>query len=336
MDLTTRGSFRLFRVAGITVFLHWLWFPVAIIEIAASRPVDYSQPAWKVVEYLSLFAIVLMHEFGHALACRSVGGQANDIVLWPLGGIAFVAPPARPVAVLWSIVAGPLVNLVLVIPTGIFWYCTGGQGLTAAGTDIDLLARNLFLLNALLLVFNMLPIYPLDGGQILQALLWFSLGRWQSLQVASLAGIVFGGALFLLILVLSAVHDLGLSGAILGIIPLFAVLRCVVGFQQARAALYLLNLPRHHECACPSCHMNPPRGAFWVCNEHCQTRFDLFDTHGRCPGCGAWYLKPNCPHCGRVNHIDRWFNPCAEGAEEELDPAALPAPEADASGSTPA
>ena len=50
---------------------------------------------------------------GHALACRQVGGQANQIVLWPLGGVAYVAPPQRPGAMLWSIAAGPLVNVAL-------------------------------------------------------------------------------------------------------------------------------------------------------------------------------------------------------------------------------
>ena len=74
----------------------------------------YSSVIWNVLEYLTLFLIVLTHEFGHALACRSVGGQANQIVLWPFGGVAYVSPPQRPGAVLWSIVAGPLVNVVLV------------------------------------------------------------------------------------------------------------------------------------------------------------------------------------------------------------------------------
>ena len=63
---------------------------------------------------LALFLIVLIHEFGHQLACRSVGGQTHDIVLWPLGGVAYVSPPQRPGAQLWSIAAGPLVNVVLI------------------------------------------------------------------------------------------------------------------------------------------------------------------------------------------------------------------------------
>src|SRR5947208_16813733 len=110
---TRHGSFRLFRLAGIDVFLHWSWFAVAVFEIQ-DRAKQYSSLSWNALEYVGLFLIVLMHEFGHALACRQVGGQANQIVLWPLGGVAYVSPPPRPGATLWSIAAGPLVNVALV------------------------------------------------------------------------------------------------------------------------------------------------------------------------------------------------------------------------------
>src|SRR5580765_3695175 len=108
-----QGSIRLFRFSGIDVFLHWSWFVVAIYEIQC-RTGRYTSVTWNVLEYLGLFLIVLTHEFGHALACRQVGGNANRIVLWPLGGVAYVDPPQRPGATLWSIAAGPLVNVVLV------------------------------------------------------------------------------------------------------------------------------------------------------------------------------------------------------------------------------
>ena len=99
------GSIRLFAVAGISVHVHWSWLVVAYFEIQL-RTNTYTSQVWNIAEYLTLFGIVLLHEFGHALACRQVGGRANDIVLWPLGGIAFVSPPVRPGAVLWSIAAG--------------------------------------------------------------------------------------------------------------------------------------------------------------------------------------------------------------------------------------
>src|SRR5215470_9867567 len=117
---TQQGSIRLFRLSGIQVFLHWSWFAVALIEIN-TRQNEYSSMIWNALEYLALFAIVLTHEFGHALACRQVGGKAEQIVLWPLGGVAYVAPPPRPGATLWSIAAGPLVNVALVPILGIFW-----------------------------------------------------------------------------------------------------------------------------------------------------------------------------------------------------------------------
>src|SRR3954465_2733583 len=118
---TRQGSVRLFRVAGIEVFLHWWWFLAAIYEIQARRG-NYSSVTWNILEYVGLFVIVLMHEFGHALACRQVGGKADQIILWPLGGVAYVAPPQRPGAVLWSIAAGPLVNVVLLpVFFGVLW-----------------------------------------------------------------------------------------------------------------------------------------------------------------------------------------------------------------------
>jgi Zn-dependent protease len=94
MTPTRQGSFRLFRFAGIDVYLHWSWFLIAVYGISL-RAGRYSSMTWPVLEYLALFLIVLIHEFGHALACRQVGGQANQIVLWPLGGVAYVAPPPQ-------------------------------------------------------------------------------------------------------------------------------------------------------------------------------------------------------------------------------------------------
>src|SRR5690348_2917969 len=111
MDIR-KGTLQIFRFRGINVYLHWSWFLVAAFEIA-NRAHVYSAVYWNVAEYLALFLIVTMHEFGHALACRQTGGTAEQIVLWPLGGVAYVDPPQRPGATLWSLAAGPLVNVAL-------------------------------------------------------------------------------------------------------------------------------------------------------------------------------------------------------------------------------
>ena len=110
MNGIRRNAIRLFRFNGIDLSLHWSWFLIAAYEIS-NRQRAYSSITWNILEYLALFLIVMLHEFGHALACRQVGGIANQIVLWPLGGVAYVNPPQRPGATLWSIAAGPLVNV---------------------------------------------------------------------------------------------------------------------------------------------------------------------------------------------------------------------------------
>lgn len=186
---TRQGSVRLFRLFGIEVFLHWSWFLVAAFTLS-QRADEYSSLGWNVAEYLALFAIVLMHEFGHSLACRQTGGQSDQIVLWPLGGVAYVAPPPRPGAQLWSIAAGPLVNVALapVLFGGLF-----ALGFTGADERWPDFAQWLFtvnIINAALLVFNLLPVYPLDGGQILRSLLWFWVGPLKSVQIAAGIGLV--------------------------------------------------------------------------------------------------------------------------------------------------
>lgn len=174
--------------------LHWLWFVLVGFEFMGPR--GYEHRIWNLIEILSIFGIVLVHEFGHALACRSVGGRADRIVLWLLGGVAFVQPPPRPGAVLWSIAAGPLVNVILIPVTVCIYFVVASytQMYTSGHLgDLHHYALALVLINFILLVFNMIPVYPLDGGQILQSLLWFWLGRARSLQIVATIGLVVGG-----------------------------------------------------------------------------------------------------------------------------------------------
>jgi Zn-dependent protease len=296
---TLSGSFRIFQVAGITVYLHWSWFVIAFLSFQF-RANKYEFQAWAVAEYVALFVIVLMHEFGHALACRQVGGRADEIVLWPLGGIAFVQPPARPGAMLWSIAAGPLVNVLLVPVTAGLFILARSQALGPISPDVHEFLFWVTAMNLGLLVFNMLPIYPLDGGQILQALLWFVVGRATSLMVASVIGIV--GALALVGLAIFA-REMSIW---FGIMAFLGVMRCIAGFQQARLLAKLENAPRHRDAACPSCQAQPLKGDFWQCDQ-CGARFDTFTHHGICPSCSERYIRTACPECGQAHHIDDWF-----------------------------
>jgi Zn-dependent protease len=294
---TSQGAIRLFRFAGIDVFLHWSWFVVALFEIS-ERASQYRSPAWNVAEYLALFAIVTLHEFGHSLACRQVGGNADRIVLWPLGGVAYVDPPQRPGATLWSIAAGPLVNVALV-PVFLGLMLVGRSlGLAETWPDAAAWLRAVALINVVLLVFNLLPVYPLDGGQILRSLLWFVLGRARSLTAASVIGFV--GVLGLLLIAVR-VGDMWL-----GILAVFVAMNCWRGFQHARALSRLARLPRRPGFSCPSCRSAPPLGALWACGR-CGTPFDTFETGARCPSCGAAFGETRCADCGRASPIGEWL-----------------------------
>src|SRR5439155_7327824 len=134
---------------------HWPWYLIAAYQFQAGKPCHYSI-TWNLLEYLALCLIVMTHEFGHALACRQVGGRADQIVLWPLGGVAYVDPPQRPGATLWSIAAGPLVNVILLpISMGALMFAQS-SGWRGSSPDVYHLLETFVGINTALLAFNLL------------------------------------------------------------------------------------------------------------------------------------------------------------------------------------
>ncbi|XHR28710.1 MAG: site-2 protease family protein [Chthoniobacteraceae bacterium] len=282
---------RLFKVFGITVHLHWSWFLVAAYEM--QRMSQRSSLGWAAAEYLALFGIVLLHEFGHALACRQVGGSANEIILWPLGGVAFVSPPQRPGATLWSIAAGPLVNVVLAIPLAAAFFFLDGDAFPALHNFVF----RVFFINAGLLIFNILPIYPLDGGQILRSLLWFFMGPVRSLWIAALIGVVGASALVVLAY---------LNGSIwTAVIAIFIATQCWRGFKEAQRLKRLEAIPRHNAFSCPACNAHPMQAPIWLCGG-CGQPFDPFLHDGVCPSCGRALSAATCPDCREAHSLQTW------------------------------
>jgi Zn-dependent protease len=295
---TRQGSIKLFRLFGIQVYLHWSWFLAVYYFIYQAR--GYSSPVWSVLECLSLFLIVLMHEFGHSLACRQVGGQANQIVLWPLGGVAYVAPPQRPGAMLWSIAAGPLVNVLLFPPLTILLIVAQHLGWSETLPNLYQFVFIIWAMDLVLLIFNLLPIYPLDGGQILRSLLWFIFGRARSLKITTIIGFI-GLAVMIPLVVMANQPWYYIMAAFVG-------LHCWTGFQQARAMMRVAAAPRHEGFACPVCQTAPPRGPFWICGK-CRKPFDTFVTQAVCPNCGVQYGVTFCPECGSLRPLSEWAAP---------------------------
>lgn len=152
----------------------------------------------------ALFGSVLLHEFGHCFGCRAVGGKADDILLWPLGGLAYCDPPRRPLENLITTASGPLVNVALCLITfPLLWLLGVGSWSylnpfmppspveSAALTFLILL----FWLNYILLLFNLLPVFPFDGGAILRELLWFRMSHHQATVIATNVGMI-GAVIF--------------------------------------------------------------------------------------------------------------------------------------------
>jgi Zn-dependent protease len=296
MPGSRQRSIHLFQAAGVDVYLHWSWFLVAAYEIS-DRKGSYSSIGWNIAEYLALFLIVLLHEFGHALACRQVGGTANQIVLWPLGGVAYVDPPPRPGATLWSIAAGPLVNVALLPILYGLGMLSKSLGWAAAMPNAHALLRAVFVINLSLLAFNILPIYPLDGGQILRSLLWFVMGRARSLMAATIIGFL-GAAGFVILAV-------WIQSIWFGAIAVFMLINCWSGWKHALALSRLAKLPRRDGFACPSCNSAPPIGAYWTCGK-CGQPFDTFQSGGICPNCKSQFPMTMCLDCRRLSPVSEW------------------------------
>jgi Zn-dependent protease len=283
-------------VVGIDVFLNWWWFIAAVYLI--QRPIGkYSSTSWSILECLALFLIVLLHEFGHALACRQVGGRANRIVLWPLGGVAYVDPPPRPGAMLWSIVAGPLVNVLLAPVIFGIGYFSLHTGLYLSIPDLRAFLHAIMWIDVLLFAFNILPVYPLDGGKILWSLLWFIFGRARSLMIATVLGFV------------GVIGFIGLAvwskNLWLGVVAAYMLLNCWGGLKQAQALLKIAKLPRREGFACPRCKSKPPLGPYWKCS-NCQQAFDTFQTGAVCPTCSTRFDVTRCLDCGWAYPMDQW------------------------------
>lgn len=163
--------------------------------------------------------------------------------------------------------------------------------------DVYAFVLSIMTIDIVLLVFNILPIYPLDGGKILRSLLWFVLGRARSLMVATVLGIVgivgfIGVALYL-------------RSIWMGAISAFMLMNCWGGLKQARALLRREKLPRRQGFACPTCQIPPLLGAKWKC-DLCGQLFDTFETRAACPSCAKQFPMTMCGDCGTGHRMSEW------------------------------
>jgi|694.fasta_scaffold134856_2 Zn-dependent protease/predicted transcriptional regulator len=197
-------SFRIAEISGIPIKLHVTFFIIILLGAWqwAGRSEDAIAGAlFGAALMLALFLCVTLHELGHSLTARAFGIQTREILLLPLGGVAQLSKnPDQPAHELWIALAGPIVNVVIAFvliligltpQIDLFAYLLDGQGLTNILTnDITLSNFLLWLLsaNVSLVLFNMIPAFPLDGGRVLRALLAMGMGFPRATRIASAIG----------------------------------------------------------------------------------------------------------------------------------------------------
>jgi len=187
-----KGSIRIATVVGIGIFIHWTFFILLAWIVAAHMAGGDSLT--KVIEgvafILSLFFCIVLHELGHALTARRFGIRTRDITLLPIGGVARLEQiPERPLQEFLVAIAGPAVNLViavlLVIPVLFLGELDQVSDLQVVGGDF---LEKLMWVNLGLIIFNMLPAFPMDGGRVLRALLASRMSRVRATHIAATVG----------------------------------------------------------------------------------------------------------------------------------------------------
>lgn len=197
------GSVPLFRIFGIHVRAHAsLILALVLVLIFGLGPGFGWQHSIQLATIL--FLIVLLHEFGHCFAARWVGGEADEIIMHPLGGMALARPPHRWGPTFLTVIGGPAVNVVIcLVALGALWALRGSLPWNPVSwrpdaTLISVIPYLYFIYacSLALLLFNLLPFYPLDGGQIVQSLLWSRMGFARSMNISCIVGMIGAGATF--------------------------------------------------------------------------------------------------------------------------------------------
>lgn len=201
-----KWSWKIGSFAGIGVFVHWTFLLLIgwLVFVYVRRGDSVALVVEGVVFVLAIFACIVLHEFGHALAARRFGIRTRDITLLPIGGVARLERiPEEPLRELWVAVAGPLVNVAI---AGVLFAIVVLSGPLAAVAEVVEVGGNfltkLMWVNVALVVFNLIPAFPMDGGRVLRALLATSMDYVQATRVAATVGqliaIAFGmlGLLF--------------------------------------------------------------------------------------------------------------------------------------------
>jgi Zn-dependent protease/CBS domain-containing protein len=184
-----KWSWKIGEYAGIGVYIHAtflliiLW--VGLSHWLAGKTLEATLAGLAFV--MALFACVLLHEFGHALTAKKYGIKTRDITLLPIGGVARLERmPDDPKQELWVALAGPAVNVVIAVALFVWLLVTNGfEPLSNLSMVSGSFVERLMFVNVALVLFNLLPAFPMDGGRVLRALLATKMEYTRATQIAA-------------------------------------------------------------------------------------------------------------------------------------------------------
>jgi Zn-dependent protease/predicted transcriptional regulator len=191
-EYAMKWQIKLGTFAGVDVFIHTT-FLLLIGWVGYSHWLEHQNwgEVLKGVGFiLTLFLCVILHEYGHVLTARRYGIKTRDITIYPIGGVARLERmPDKPIEELWVALMGPAVNVV--IAAGLFAYLFVTSSLVplneltiASGSFIE----RVMLINVILVLFNLLPAFPMDGGRVLRAILAMNMEYVRATQIAATVG----------------------------------------------------------------------------------------------------------------------------------------------------
>jgi len=187
-----KWSWRIGTIAGIPLYIHATFVLVLVWVLMRHllQGAGLRVAIEGVVFILAIFGCVVLHEFGHALTAKRYGVRTRDITLLPIGGVARLERmPDDPKQELLVALAGPAVNVVI---AGVLYVILAATGtfdpIEALGVTGGSMLHKLMLVNIALVVFNLIPAFPMDGGRVLRALLAMRLDYARATQVAAVLG----------------------------------------------------------------------------------------------------------------------------------------------------
>jgi Zn-dependent protease/predicted transcriptional regulator len=228
----SRWSFQIATVMGIPIRVH-VTFLMLLVWFATTAAASSRSVRTELAFVLGVFACVILHELGHAAMAKRFGVATREIVLYPIGGVARLERIPGGVAELLIAIAGPLVNVVLAALAALALAAykvppTIGIAFPWEGSG---LVQKLLWANVMLVVFNMIPAFPMDGGRVLRGLLSISLGQDRATRIAAIVGQLFA--------VLFIAMGLWTSQFLLVFIGVFVFLGASqeAAFQRSRSAV---------------------------------------------------------------------------------------------------